>query len=258
MGKINTYLARGGGVRALLFNVKRSPFDQVKVRNAIAFAIDKSEILKGAHWGIGTTVNQKQLPDSPWYFPISERKRDMEKARRLLSEAGYPNGLKIHAESSKLGFGEFQIIKGQLKEAGIDMEFEIMDSPTWIERIDEGRYGFGTTGGDFSADPDPTYYADFHTEPERQGRSARNNTRYSNPKVDSLLDQARFEIDPKKRHSLYHQAMEIIHDEAPVIYLAIIPHIFALQENVRGFAMDSQGRYFTGSEGFPLVWLDKK
>jgi peptide/nickel transport system substrate-binding protein len=258
MGKLSVHLARGGGVRALVFNVKTPPFDNVKLRQAIAFAIDKLEILKGAHWGIGTIVNQKQLPDSPWYFPIPERKRDLERVKKLLAEAGYPNGLKIHADSSKLGLGEFQVIKSQLKEVGIEMEFEIMDSPTWIARMDAGKYGFGTTGGDFSADPDPTYYSDFRSEVGTKKGTVRNHTRYSHPKVDQLLDEARFEIDPKKRHGLYRQAMEIIHEEVPAIYLAIIPHIFGLQEHVKGLTTDSQGRYFTGSEGLPFAWIDKK
>ena len=84
MGDLRVTFAEYGGQRSLIFNVQKPPFDNVKLRQAISYAIDKEEILRGAYWGIGKMVNQKMAPGSPWYFPVPERQRNIEKAKALL------------------------------------------------------------------------------------------------------------------------------------------------------------------------------
>jgi peptide/nickel transport system substrate-binding protein len=254
MGDLRVTFAEYGGQRSLIFNVQKAPFDNVKLRQAIAYAIDKEEILRGAHWGIGKIVNQKMAPGSPWYFPIPERQRNNEKAKALLREAGYPGGLKFRMESSRLGTEELPVIKAQFKEAGIEMDFELMDSISYINRLRDGQFGFGTTGGDFSFDPDGTYYAYFHTDrsPEKV-----NHSNYSNPKVDRLLELGRTEMNPKKRMEIYRQAVEIIHDEVPVIHLFVTSYAFAYRPHVKGLVMDPQSHYYSLGTGIPHAWIDK-
>lgn len=254
LGDMRVTFAEYGGQRSLIFNVQKPPFDNVKVRQAIAYAIDKEEILRGAYWGIGKIINQKMPPGSPWYFPMADRRRNIEKAKALLHEAGYPNGIKIKMESSKLGTDELPIVKAQLKEAGIDMDFELMDSISYIHRLERAQFGFGTTGGDFSFDPDGTYYAYFHTD---RSSERINHSNYSNPKVDRLLELGRMEMNPKKRIEIYRQAVDLIYEDVPVIHLFLTSYVFVYRPKVKGLVMDPQSHYYSPGFGLPHAWVEK-
>ena len=79
----------------IYFNCSKPPFDNKKVRQAVAYAIDKKEIVKAAFWGLGEIVNnQPFLNRSRMYIPVKDREVDLAKAKQLLAEAGYPNGFK--------------------------------------------------------------------------------------------------------------------------------------------------------------------
>jgi ABC-type transport system substrate-binding protein len=251
--------AQPGGLRAYMFNVQIPPFDNVKVRQAIAYAIDKREILIGAHWGWGTIVNQKMEPDSKWYFPIPERKRDVGKARQLLRDAGYPSGLDIRIHGRKGNEDEVQILQRQLLEAGIKLEMDLHDTVGYMRKIRAGEVGFATFGGGIDDDPDLNYYKDFYTENAPRGTLDRlNSSNYSNRIVDRLLDEARITMDPKRRYDLYKEALEIIHEEVPVLNGFLVPYVFIYRTELKNFKAPYQGRYFgAGNHGFPAAWLEK-
>ena len=103
----------------VFFNVARPPFDQKKVRQAIAYAIDKKELIKAASWGLGEEVNnQPFLNRSRMYIPVPERAYDAAKARELLAEAGYGKGFKVEFFQTS-GGGELsaaEVVAGQLKK----------------------------------------------------------------------------------------------------------------------------------------------
>jgi peptide/nickel transport system substrate-binding protein len=249
-----------GGLRAYMFNVQIPPFDHVKVRQAIAYAIDKREILEGAHWGWGTIVNQKMEPDSKWYFPIPERRRDVAKAKQLLREAGHPDGLAVRIHGRRGNEEEVQIIQRQLLEAGIRLEMDLHDPVGYMKKIRSGEVGFATFGGGIDDDPDLNYYKDFYTENVPRGAVADrlNSSHYSNRAVDRLLDGAKISMDPKRRYDLYREALEIIHEEVPILYGFLVPYVFIYRTEVKDFKAPYQGRYFgAGNHGFPTAWLEK-
>ena len=83
------------GCNWIYFNVSKPPFNNKKVRQAIAYALDKKEMVKGMFWGLGEPVNNQPFSkDSRFYIPVEDREVDLAKARQLLAEAGYPNGFK--------------------------------------------------------------------------------------------------------------------------------------------------------------------
>jgi peptide/nickel transport system substrate-binding protein len=253
-----TYAA-GAGLRGYIFNAQKPPFNDVRVRQAVAYAMDKEEILKGAYSGIGTLINQKGIPGSAWYFNIPQRKRDVEKAKTLLREAGFPGGLKVRLMGRPGNQGEAQILQSQLKEAGIEVELEFLDPVVYLRNMRQGDFSFATIGGIVYIDPDQNYYPDYHTEKLEAGKPQdhRNLAWYSNAKVDRLLDEARVEQDIKKRQKLYREAVEILHDEVPQIHMLASPYVFAFQSSLKGLEFEPQGRFFADHIGLPMAWIDK-
>lgn len=252
---IGLELAQAAGYRAILFNTERPPFNNVKTRQAVAYAIDKGKILEGLSWGVGIAADQKMLKGSPWYVSLPERKRDLEKARALLREAGYAGGLKVRAQMEKRSEAEAQLLQSQLKEAGIDMELEFLDFARHQNDLREGNFSVTTFGGSTQIDPDMTYYMFFHTETSPKRVS--NFPRYSNARVDKLLEQARIEQDFQRRYRMYKEAVEIMHEELPQITVGFTPYIFAYQSYVKGFQVDPNGFFFYGPAGLAMTWLDR-
>ena len=151
---IRLLFAEAGGLNGFIFNVKRAPFDNVKVRQAVAHAIDKEEILNGAYWGIGKVVNQIGIPGYPWYFEVPDRKRDLGKARQLLQEAGYPNGFSAKAYVYFGNTDFLHIAQSQLREVGIQLDTEVLDLPTHMAKQKKGDFWLAVTGGNVGLDPD--------------------------------------------------------------------------------------------------------
>jgi peptide/nickel transport system substrate-binding protein len=111
-------------------------------------------------------------------------------------------------------------------------------------------------GGAIYTDPDLAYYQYFHTE---EGPSAQSNfLRYSNPKVDSLLEQGRKEPDFQKRYQIYKEAVEIIDEDMGQITIGLVPNPFAHRNDVKGFEekeINNDFNYVVG--GLSHTWLDR-
>jgi peptide/nickel transport system substrate-binding protein len=242
-------LAEGASMKGVAFNVAAAPFDDVRIRQAFAYAIDKEEIIRAVYWGFGTPVNQKNHPSSPWYFDVPDRKRDIEKARAILKEAGYPIGLKVKALAYLGTEEDLLMIQKQLKEVGVEIDIQSVPIATFLEMLRKKEFTFGAYGGDSYPDPDPNYYTTYH--------SRRNNVQYSNANVDTLLERGRVTMDLQERKKIYREIVRIVNDEAPVIWYAIGPYAFVSHSYVRGFKTNSEGRYFSGDAGFPFAWIKK-
>ena len=225
----------------------------------MAYAIDKEKIIDGITWGFGTTTTQKVVRGSRWWVPLQDYKRDVAKAKALLRESGYPNGVTFKGLVRKgwLNQDEMQIVQGQLKDADIHVEIEILDFATHQNALRDGNYVFTITGGLPYVDPDLAYYQYFHTEKSQVNISNFNYPRYSNPKVDKLLEQGRTELDFQKRYRIYKEALEIIHEELPQIALGFAPYVFAFRNQVKGFDVYPNGQFFYGVGGLGMAWLEK-
>jgi ABC-type transport system substrate-binding protein len=251
---INLVFAAATGYRGLVFNVKRPPLDKLKVRQAIAYAIDKNEIIKGARWGIGTATNQRTMPGSFWYVDLPDRERDLDKARRLLREAGISGRLKLKIFSTIANKEEVPFLQAQLGSIGIDVEPEILDYTTHNARQRTGEFELATTGGNVALDPHANYYPWFHSE---KGTRIRNISGYSNATVDGLLDKGRVTVNVKERRKIYREFLEIVYEEVPEIPMAFVPNIYGTRPQVRGFELEPNGRFFSGDRGLPLAWLKR-
>lgn len=212
------------------------PLDNVLVRKAINYAIDKEAILKVVYKGIGVIGS---APMSPTLFgyndSLPQYTRDVEKAKQLLAEAGYADGFDItisHNEDQVRG-DICEMVQAQLSEVGINVEIETLEWGAFIERVYEGSMQMFTLGWSASSgDPDVALYSCFHTDNFGAGG---NMSFYSNPEVDELLVKGRVSNDDAVRKEAYMKAQEIIWDESPYVFLQHDTEITAYNKNLQGF-----------------------
>jgi len=238
----------GGDYHYFALNHAREPFDDVRVRRAIAMAIDREEIAEAAQFG-AATANQTAIPEGNFwhhdYAPFTPG--DIDGAQALLDEAGVSDLTISFMVSSEFPetVTQAQVIASQLEPLGITVEIDDVDFSTWLDRQGQGDFDAFMLSWIGNIDPDDFYYAQHHSE------GGFNFQGYSNPEVDDLLDQARVETDQEARKALYDQAVEIIVDEASYIYLYNPENIGAWTTALDGYHVrgDNAVRFVEASLG---------
>ena len=199
----------------LALNENREPWSDVRVRQAIAYAIDRDAIVQATSYGTAA-ANQLAIPEeSVWYTEYDTYSTDLDEAQALLDEAGFEGGtldLLVTSDYPETVTAA-QIIADNLEPLGITVEIRTPDFATWLDEQNTGNFDMLMMGWLGNIDPDDFYYSQHHSE---GGSNAQG---YSNPEVDELLDAARVETEQDARADLYAQAATIIADEASYIYL---------------------------------------
>ncbi len=231
-GEVIVDKVSGGDYWYIGVNITREPFDDVRVRQAIAYAIDRAEVTAAAKWDTATPNQGPIPPDSFWYHDYQPYGQDLEKARELLAEAGYPDG--FETEFMPTSFYEetvrsAQVLQAQLSQIGIDAEIRTLEWGTWLEEQGAGNFDMYVCGWLGNIDPDDFFYAQHHTD------EVFNFTGYSNPELDELLEAGRVETDEEARKEIYNQVQQIVIDDAPYIYLYNPAVVNAWQPYVRGY-----------------------
>ncbi|MGE5262905.1 MAG: ABC transporter substrate-binding protein [Acidobacteriota bacterium] len=231
------------------------PVNDPKVRQAILLGIDKPAIMQAAIMGLGQLVGGGIPPAMKyWYVPqdqLPNQKRDVAQAKKLLAEAGYPNGFDLKLRTI-VGFptmaADASVIAANLKEIGINVTVETVDLGVWIEDWRGLREPptFNAWGG--FMDPDLLYYRHFHSAPK--GADFR---RWKNAKGDELLDKGRNTVDPAQRKTYYDQFQKLIAEDAVMVPLYSPDLLGAMTKSVQGYVQHPSGWY----NGFKETWLDK-
>lgn len=192
------------GETILSTNNKLPPLDDVRVREAIAHAIDRQAIIDGAMFGLGTPIGTHFAPHNPDYVDLTAQSNyDPEKSKALLAEAGYADGftttLKLPPPSYARRGGE--IIASQLRAVGIETEITNLEWAQWLEEVFRGK-DFGLT-------------IVSHTEPFDIGIYARPDYyfQYDNPAFQELMTTLGATSDPAARSDLLTQAQTMIADD---------------------------------------------
>lgn len=230
------------GETILSTNNKMPPFDNVKVRAALAHAIDRQAIIDGAMFGLGTPIGTHFAPHNPDYVDLTgESAYDPEKAKALLAEAGFAEGftttLKLPPPSYARRGGE--IIAAQLREVGIETEITNLEWAQWLEEVFKGKdYGLTIVS---------------HTEPMDIGIYARPDYyfQYDDAEFQAMNSALEAEADPAKRSALLGQMQRKISGDYVNGYLfqLAIPTIAkaavrGLWENAPTQANDMTGVYW--------------
>ncbi|MDV3128015.1 ABC transporter substrate-binding protein [Mycobacterium sp. 21AC1] len=215
----------------LALNEARAPWNDVRVRQAIAYAIDRDAIAAATSYRTAT-VNQLAIPQgNPWYTGYDRYRYDISAAEKLLSEAGTsPQHLDMLVTSEyPETVTAAQIIADNLAPLGITVDIRTVDFATWLDEQNNGNFDMLMMGWLGNIDPDDFYYAQHHSG----GTS--NAQKFSDPEVDRLLDAGRVQTDTERRKQLYAEAATRIADEVSYIYLYNPSVIQAWANNLSGY-----------------------
>lgn len=223
------------------FNMKKAPFDNQKVRQAINYAIDRQLLVDTINQGTGSPADNIIAPAVYGYYPSGVYEYNPEKAKQLLAEAGYPNGFtcSLWVNNNQTRVEMCQAISEMLREVGITCNVEVMEFGTFISRSTAGEHDMGYFGWVTSTkDGDYTFYSLEHSS--QQG-AAGNRSFIADPEVDALVEKGRTSTDDTVRKEAYKELaikLKDIANNAPVIYTAITA---GSSSKVQGFALDPIG-----------------
>jgi peptide/nickel transport system substrate-binding protein len=244
--QFNLYKELGNSYTYLGFNLKHKPFNDVRVRKAINYAIDKQEIIDGVLLGLGLPVSSPYKPGTRWSNPnLSPYPYDPEKAKSLLAEAGYidhdgdgildkdgkPFTFEILTNQNKEREMTAVLIQRRLKEIGIDASIRVVEWATFISRfIKTGDFNAVLLGWGLGQEPDQ--FNIWHSSQQQPGQF--NFIGYENHEVDRLLETGRLELDPDKRMKIYHRFAEVLYQDSPIIYLFAGYGLPAIHKRIKG------------------------
>jgi peptide/nickel transport system substrate-binding protein len=239
--------------RAIHFNTSKPPFDNVKVRQAINYAVDKKAIIEKV-LSNKAFVAKGVLPSSAAAFNPNIKAYDfnVEKAKQLLKEAGFEKGFEFEVYTSASTTKWMEAINTYLNPLGINGKINQTELSTVLQKGRDGDFQavFYSTGGD--ADSLSFLMSRFHS---KNFGKAGNNTLYKNAKVDQLLDEAARTVDAAKQKQLLQDAEQIIVDETPWFIFNYNKAVMIAQPWVHGLQPVPTDVDF---QDLTQVWVTKK
>jgi peptide/nickel transport system substrate-binding protein len=224
----------------LQLNARNKPLDNVNVRLAIQCAIDRKQVLDTAALGEGTVVGPITSPaykSDPNARPCPTR--DVNKAKSLLAQAGTPNvTLKTIVSTGEYAtsVNEAQNLQAQLKDAGITLELETLESGAYVNRWVAGTFDAAVALNGGRPDPDGMY-GRYFTSTGNLNKVAG----YSSPELDQLFAQGKASNDTAQRKQIYNQVSKHLEDNAVWVWLFSSYDYTATTERVKGFTPMSNG-----------------
>lgn len=214
-------------------NTTKGPLADKKVRQAIAWAIDRDAMNTTVKFGQATPLTGGPIPPGHWADAELNMydKRDVEKAKQLLKEAGYEDGFEITLKvgQNKAQVDAAQVAKQHLKDVGIEVEVIQLEDSVFFEALGKKDFEMTVAGWVGFVDPDEFLYNIFHTGEDW------NQQAYSNPKVDELLEKGRTVMDENERKEIYKEAQKLIAEDAPMVFLYANQQASAIVDGVKGF-----------------------
>lgn len=229
----------------LYMNVTKKPYDNLKVRHAINMAIDKDAIIKNVYLGLGIK-SKLPIPPTMWAYDdsIKDYPYDPAAAKKLLAEAGVPEGMEVDLWAQPVqrpynpdGKKIAELMQADLAKVGLKANIVTYEWGEYRKRVKNGEHGMAQLGwtGD-NGDPDNFLNVLFSCVAARAGGG--NYSRWCNPEFSKLLNQAKFTSDVKKRTELYHKALKIFHEEAPVVDIAHSVVSWPMSKKIKNFHVD--------------------
>ena len=245
----------GSNVFLLTLNTASAPLDNVKVREAIAYSIDRESMIQKLLLGYGK-IAASIIPEESWsYTPGTTYSYDPAKAKSLLDEAGFtdPDGdgprmrfakpIVYKVSGSSIAGRQYAgVIQNYLKEVGIPVEIQTPEANTLFDELRRGNFQIAYSqwvGGN----QDPIFYKDLFATSEipTETRPSRNRSRYSNAELDKLLEEAVNTFDRQRGRELYQQIQAIVSRDVPVLPLWYQSNIVIARKNVGNIQMNASG-----------------
>jgi peptide/nickel transport system substrate-binding protein len=214
----------------LAMNNSKKPYSDRRVRLAITEAINKEEVLKGAMFGLGRILGSNVDPLNPYFVDMSKAvPYDPAKAKKLLAEAGYPNGFEAVLRVSPQYYYTVrtgEVVVSQLAKVGVKVKIEQIEWPQWLSQVyKDASYDLTIIG---------------HAEPWDIGNYANPNYyfRWDNKDFQALYKESEQTVDEKKRREQYARLQKMMADEAPVVWLYMHPRLVVAKKGVTGIWRD--------------------
>jgi peptide/nickel transport system substrate-binding protein len=221
----------------LSMNNARKPYSDVRVRRAITHAINKQDVLTGAMFGMGKILGTNVDPLNPYYVDLAgAMPHDPAKAKKLLAEAGYPNGFETVLKVSPTYYYTVrtgEILTDQLKKVGVNVKIEQIEWSQWLDRVfcrpasgckdpdyDLTIIGHGEAW-DIANYANPKYYY-----------------RYDSKKFQELFQKSEVTLEDKARRDLYVQLQKLLIEDAPVVWLYMHPRLVVAKKGLTGIWKD--------------------
>lgn len=250
----------------LEFNTTRKPFDNAKVRQAIASAIDRKFIIDHIWFGFGKPATgpiSSNFTASGIYtadvksYDVANR---VQTANRLLDEAGLTrggDGTRFAIVHDVIPYGEEfkrlgEYVKSVLEQLGIRVTLRNEEVPTWLRRV-YTNYDFDMTSNWLYTQADPVIgvHRQYHSKEIRQGTVFVNASKWSSPETDRLMDAAAQEPDAAKRSKLYHQFQKLVVEASPIVWVLETESVTVHRTRVHDATVSPLGCF----SSFATAWL---
>ena len=226
------------GYQGITFNINNGPRgdnpwgNDKRLRQALSYAIDREVLNQVVFEGAFAPGNQSFPSTSPWYnqsFPVEPR--DIDKAKALLAEAGFADGLELEVQvpNSTEPLAVMQVVQAMAAEAGIDIKLTSKEFATLLADQSAGDYTASQIGWSGRVDPDGNNHQFVTTD------GGINDSKYSNPEMDELMNAARVAPSTEERKALYDQAMAIMMEDLNRVFLYHVNWIWAYNASLKGF-----------------------
>jgi peptide/nickel transport system substrate-binding protein len=229
----------------LSMNNSKKPYSDKRVRLAVTHAINKDEVLKGAMFGYGRILGSNVDPTNPFFVDLAKRvPYDPEKAKKLLAEAGYPNGFETTFKVAPQYYytvRSAEIITQQFAKVGIKAKIQQVEWGQWLSQVfclapcQNPDYDMSIIGHaeawDIANFANPKYYF-----------------RWDSPEFQKLFTESQTTVDEKKRRDLYVRMQQMLADEAPAVWLYMHPRLAATKKGLGGIWKDLPVPVFDLSE----------
>jgi peptide/nickel transport system substrate-binding protein len=223
------------------FGCDTAPFNDARVRRAVALTVDRQAMVDFVTEGFGTPGNDTPLNASYRFFKdLAKREKNIDEAKKLLTEAGFPNGLEATLVASDRPAVRTQLavaLKEMAKEAGITINVQTMPHATYLEQVwKKGSFYVGFYN--MQPTPDGIFKLLYTSD------ASWNETRWNNKAFDALVAEARGTIDEAKRTELYTKAQELMNEEVPSIIPSFFDVLSAKRSWVSGYAAHPRASVF--------------
>ena len=243
-----------GGGQYVVFNWRRGPFQDKRLRTAAAHAVDRNALHQVAFYGHGAMTDQPYPEGNPWHLEgIHSLEYDPERAKALLKEAravGTEVSLLCNT-NAVVSREEAQVIQDQWNSVGFKVTVNLLDTVLWNQARTDGTFTASIQGHTYRYDPDDFFGRDLHSKSEYSNALSG----WQNARYDQLIEEARRTLDPARRKALYTEAWNIVNVELPFFYLHELTITSAAAKALQGYQPGAEGALAYHGGGLRTAYL---
>jgi peptide/nickel transport system substrate-binding protein len=235
----------GSVYQYLAFNMHDPALAKPLVRQAIAYAIDRDRIIRDIQRGYAQPT-ETMLAEGHWARAsnLPTHPYDPAKAKQLLIQAGYPNGLNLVFKTSTdaEANSRAQVMQAMMKQAGFNVSIQSNEMSTFFADISKGNFQMYSLTRNGISDPD-FYYVIFYSKNEPP--NGQNRGYYANPRLDQLLIDGHSTFDRARRKPIYEEVQKIVATDLPYLSIYMQSNVAVMRKGIEGYVQYPAGFYLS-------------